>query len=142
MRCDALVGDGQDLRGDAEGCGQFGDDFVHGAAFAEEAGAVHGGGKVAIAEVEPASVAEAAEGVDDTEGVAFEPPAGLGIDDTGEGIDDDVGIGRDVQAEHFDIVSDIGDDSDGGGVDDLHETLEESGSAHATGEHGVHGAPL
>ena len=98
--------------------------------------------EVAVAEVEPASVAEAFEGVDDVEGVALEAPAGLGVDDAGEGVDDDVGIGGDVQAEHLDVVGNVGDNGDGGGVDNLHESLEEAGGAHAAGEHGVHGGSL
>ena len=138
MRGDPFVRDGQDRRGDAEGLREFGNDLVHRAAFAQESCAVDGGGEVAVAEVEPASVAEAPEGIDDGEGVAFQTPAGLGIDHAGEGVDDDVGVGGDVEAEHLDVVGDVGDDGDGGGVDDLHETLEESGSAHAAGEHGIH----
>ena len=93
MRGDALVGDGQDGRLDAEGPRELGNDLVHGLAIAQEAGAMDGGGEVAVAEVEPASIPEATERIDDGEGIALEPPARLGVDGAGEGIDDDVGIG-------------------------------------------------
>ena len=136
---DACVGGGQDGRVHAEGARQFGHDGVHGAALAQQARAVHGGGEVAVAEVEPAVVAEAAQGVRHGEGVAREPPAGFGVDHAREGVDDDVDVGGNVQAEHLHVVAHVGDDGHGGGIGDAHEALQEAGGADAPGEHGEGG---
>src|SRR4029079_19408128 len=93
-----------------------------------------------VAEVEPAGIAEALELVDDGESVAGEAPAGLRAHRAGERVDDDVRVGRDVEAEHLDVVARVRDDGYVARIGGGGQALEETGGAAAPGEDGIHAA--
>ena len=52
----------------------------------------------------------------------------------GERVEDGVEVGRDVQAEHLDVVADVADDRHARRVDGLDEPAREAGAADAAGE--------
>ena len=65
---------------------------------------------VEVAEHEPAFATPGAGGLERLPRLAGPPPATLGVVEPGEPVEDGVEVGRDVEAEHLDVVADVADD--------------------------------
>ena len=74
--------------------------------------------EVAVAEPEPRLAAELAGRLERVPGLVGAAPAALLVGDARERVEDAVEVGRDVQAEHLDVVADVAYDGDVVRVDD------------------------
>ena len=105
-------------------------------AGAERLGADEVEAQVEIAEPEPRLPAERAHGLEHAPRLVRAAPAAALVVETGERVEDRVEVGRDVQAEHLEVVADVADDGDVARLDDVDEALDEPRSAHPAGENG------
>ena len=65
--------------------------------------------EVEVAEHEPALAAPGARRLERLPGLAGAPPAALGVVEPGEAVEHRVEVGRDVEAEHLEVVADVAD---------------------------------
>ncbi len=65
---------------------------------------------VAVAEPEPVLPSPARRRLERVPGLAGSPPAALGVDEPAERVEEAVEVGRDVQAEDLEVVTDVSDD--------------------------------
>ncbi len=89
---------------------------------------------VEIAEHEPALATPGAGRLERLPRLAGPSPATLGVVQAGEAVEDGVEIGRDVQAEHLEVVADVADDRQLARREHVVETRGELGAADAAGE--------
>ena len=89
---------------------------------------------VEIAEHEPALATPGAGRLERLPRLAGPPPAALGVVQAGEAVEDGVEIGRDVQAEHLQVVADVADDRQLARREHVVEPRRELGAADAAGE--------
>jgi len=100
----------QDARRNAEPAAEVVGDFRQALARSEATGALDMRGKVAVTELEPGRAAERLERRHKGPGLVAPAPTELQIVDASEGIEEGIDIGRNGQAEMFEIVAGIGDD--------------------------------
>ena len=90
--------------------------------------------QVAVAEAEPCRQAELLGGAHEVPAFVAPAPAGIGVGLSGERIDQGVHVRRDVEAEVFEVVSGVDDETHLVGVEHLHEAERELRAADAAGE--------
>ena len=89
---------------------------------------------VEVAEHEPALAAPGAGRLERLPRLAGPPPAALGVVQAGEAVEDGVEVGRDVEAEHLEVVADVADDRQLARREHVVEPGGELGAADAAGE--------
>ena len=87
--------------------------------------------EVAVAEPEPRLAAERRGALERVPRLVRTAPAALLVGQAGERVEDRVEVGRDVEAEHLDVVADVADDRELARVDHLDEPAQEARAADA-----------
>src|SRR5438034_4616286 len=96
--------------------------------------------EVPVAEAEPRLPAERRNGRERSPGLVRTAPTALLVVQPGKCVEDRVEIGRDVQAEHVEIVADVPDDGHLRRAGDVDDAADEACAADASREDGdVHG---
>ncbi len=131
-----VVGRGQDVRLDPQRSGQPSGDARERLSRSQRLRADEVEPEVEVAELEPVLAAELADGLERAPGLVRAPPAALLVVQPGERVEDRVEIGRDVQAEHLDVVADVADHRDVTRLDGFDEPLDETCAADASREDG------
>ena len=90
--------------------------------------------QVAVAEREPVLAAERAGRLECAPGLVAAAPAAPLVGDARERVEDRVEVGRDVQAEHLDVVADVADHARRGGSCDVDDAADEARAADAAGK--------
>ena len=98
--------------------------------------------EVSVAELEPRLAAEPGHDLHRLPRLVRAAPAALLVRDAGERVEDAVEVGRDVKAEHLDVVADVADHGHRRRLHDLDETAQEARAADAAGEHDDSGHAL
>ena len=89
---------------------------------------------VAVTQPEPVLPSEARRGLERVPGLAGTPPAAVGVDEPAERVDEAVEIGRDVESEDLDVVTDVADDRELSGLEDRVEASRETRTAASSGQ--------
>src|ERR1700743_2862594 len=85
-------------------------DLRQGLACMETARALDMGGEVAIAELKPGFAADLRQCFHEGPCFAFSPPAAFYIVEAAERVEQGIDVGRNMEAEMFEIVAGVGDD--------------------------------
>ncbi len=91
--------------------------------------------KVAVTELEPRLAAELGHDLHRLPGLVRATPAALLVGNSGERVEDAVEVGRDMEAEHFDVVTDVADHRHRRRLHDLDEAAQKPRAADAAGKH-------
>ena len=130
-----VVGDGKQREFEPPQPGEVGRDLTQRASGAEPLGAPHVRRQVAVADLEPRLLAQLGQLAERRQRVAAHAPAEFALE-SGKGVDDRVDVGRDVQPMPLEVVADVADGGDVRRVGGAAQPFEESGGAHAAGQHG------
>src|SRR5438093_737523 len=87
--------------------------------------------EVAVTEPEPLVAAQLRHRLERTPALVRAPPAALLVGAAGERVEDAVQIGRDVQAEHLDVVRHVAYDGNVAWIDDSHHAAQEPRAPNA-----------
>ena len=138
-----VVGGGQQRRLDPECLGQPGGHGRQRLAPRERLRADEVQAEVAVAEHEPALPSKARGLLERDPALVRAPPSALRVGDAGERVEDAVQIGRDVHAEHLDVVADVADHRHVRRIRGLREPAQKPSTADAARErHDLHARTL
>ena len=133
-RAEEVVGRGQDRGLDAERARELRRHLGERPARAQRLGPDKVEADVAVAEPEPRLAAERADRVERVPGLVRSAPAALLVVQSRERVQDAVEVGRDVHAEHLEVVADVSDHRDVGRRDALDDGAREPAAAHTSRE--------
>src|SRR5581483_6741675 len=131
---DAVVRHGEYPRAHAECRSRFSNDLAQLRSLAQTLGAIHVGGKVAVAKLEPRVCAEAAERFETAEAIAAKAPSTLGIGQAGQCVHDSIEVRRDVQTLDIGVVCGISNEEYAFRLQHAAETTEKTGCTDAAGQ--------
>src|SRR5262249_15179537 len=92
--------------------------------------------KVSVADREPVLSAECTDGFERIPGLVAAPPPALRVGEARERVENRVEVGRDVEAEHLDVVADVADHRRRLCPNDVHDAKDEARPANASRENG------
>ena len=131
---EAVVRRGQQARLDPERLGEPQRDRRERLAASQRLGAHEVQAEVEVPEPEPVFASEGAHGLQRAPGLVRASPAAQLVVQPCERVQDRVQVRRDVQPEHFDVVTDVADHGDLTRLDDIDQSLDEPRAAHTAGE--------
>src|SRR5581483_3629852 len=131
---DAVVRHGEYPRAHAECRSRFSNDLAQLRSLAQTLGAIHVGGKVAVAKLEPRGCAEAAERFKTAEAIAARATSPLAIGPAGQRVHDRIEVGPDVQTMDIGVVGGLSNDEYALGRQHAGETSEKTGCTDAAGQ--------